>query len=247
MKIVHAVCDENGEAHGGIPGDQTGKEIREQNWYNRSGGGWEQYIECTDQSIADKAVAFAKAICAGNYGYNQDKRWSGYDSILADGIENGCGDFDCSSLVLGVYRLAGLNIKEKSGSTRDAAKILTATGKFRLVTEGDVLTNPELAKKGSCYCTPGQHIVVCIEDGKKVEITQDSSDDPIQSVTARQIIRIRKNKDNVRIRETPKTGKTVVIAHAGDIIEVYGTDVETGWYKTASGYITNNERYIEKI
>lgn len=241
MKIIHAVTDENGNAKGGRIGDQTGKEIRQADWYKRSGG-WSQYIEPLDANLANRAVIIAKAICNGNYGYSQSNRWTGYDSICRNGIENGCGDFDCSSLVLSCYRLAGLQIKEKSGSTRDAAKILTATGKFRLYTDEEHLTNPDRACKGSMFCTPAKHICICIEDGNGYKERADSAVENVTDEPKNWVIA----KGSVRIRESPKTGKTIAIAHKGAKVEVFGQDEESGWYKTACGFITNNERYIEK-
>lgn len=237
MKIIHAVSDENERARGGIAGDQTGKEIREAKWYDRP---WAQYIECKDTDLAAHAVTIIKAICAGNYGYNQDARWTGYDAICKYGIESGCGDFDCSSLVLSCYRLAGLSIKEKTGSTRDVAKILTATGKFKLSTDRADLSTADHARKGALFCTPGKHVCMCIEDGPNVEIPAPAG----QQTVDRQLVRA---LGSVRIRETPKDGKTISIAHEGDVIEVYGTDEATGWYKTGTGFITKNERYVEVI
>lgn len=231
MKIIHAVCDENGKARGGQLGDQTGKEIREQNWYDRP---WSQYIECTDRALAEHAVTIAKAICKGDYGYSQDARWTGYDAICKHGIENGRGDFDCSSLVLSCYVLTGLNIREKKGSTHDLAEILSATGKFKVYCDSEHLKNPNLAKIGSMFCTPGAHVCICIEDGKACMSDEEPS---------RELIRA---KGSIRVRETPQTGKTLAIAHKGDVIEVYGSDPETGWYMTSTGYVTNNSRYVEK-
>jgi len=231
MRIVHAVSNEFGEGRGGAPGDQTGKEIREAKWYDKP---WKQVIIPKDRALASSGVVIAKAIAEGNYGYDRDRRWTGYEAICASTIEDGIGDFDCSSLVLSCYKLAGLNIQEKKGSTRDIAKILCDTGKFELVEEGEMLTDPELVRKGTLYCVPGSHVVMCIEDGERSEEEPSTTE------------RVRA-KGSVRIRETPKTGKTIAIAHKGDIIEVYGQDEETGWYKCVTGYITNNERYVEKL
>ena len=36
VKIGSARIDENGKAHGGAAGDQTGKEVSTQNWYSRN-------------------------------------------------------------------------------------------------------------------------------------------------------------------------------------------------------------------
>ena len=33
VRIAHASINENGKAHGGLPGDQTGKEVCIRDWY----------------------------------------------------------------------------------------------------------------------------------------------------------------------------------------------------------------------
>ena len=46
VKVGSARIDENGRAHGGKAGDQTGKELPVQSWYRHSKG-W-RVLRCTD-------------------------------------------------------------------------------------------------------------------------------------------------------------------------------------------------------
>lgn len=55
-----------------------------------------------------------------NFGYSQNNRWAGYNSIKSNGgqVSGARGDFDCSSLVISCYVLAGIpGLKAGSGYT----------------------------------------------------------------------------------------------------------------------------------
>ena len=52
VKIGSARIDENGKAHGGQAGDQTGKEVSTQNWYLHSKG-W-RVFRAKNPSVAEK-------------------------------------------------------------------------------------------------------------------------------------------------------------------------------------------------
>ena len=75
------------------------------------------------------------------------------------------GEFDCSSLVLACYKLAGLNVNV-SGTTRSMRKILLATGKFKAYTSKDYISTDAKAKRGGIYLKEGSHVVMALEDGK---------------------------------------------------------------------------------
>lgn len=86
VRIGHAVGDEHGKGRGGSPGDQTGKEVRIQDWYIRSGG-WKYYLEPVDSGLANRAAHFMEEICTSNkFGYDRDDRWTGYDEIKRYGL-----------------------------------------------------------------------------------------------------------------------------------------------------------------
>ena len=51
VKVGSARIDENGKAHGGKAGDQTGKEVSTQNWYLHSKG-W-RVFRAKNPSVAE--------------------------------------------------------------------------------------------------------------------------------------------------------------------------------------------------
>ena len=164
IKIGHASCDENGKAIGTRKGDQTGKEICTRSWYD---GKWNVCLECTDTKLAKKAAEIMQDICSdGSYGYSQPHRWTGYKSIVAGGgnISKGAGDFDCSSLVISCYILAGLDMAA-DGYTGNMRKRMLATGKFKEYTDAAHLRADNLAKVGNVYIREGHHVVMALEDG----------------------------------------------------------------------------------
>ena len=74
VTIGSARIDENGKAHGGKAGDQTGKEVSTQDRYKHSKG-W-RVLRANDVSARDKiAVAMERACANSNIGYDQWQRW----------------------------------------------------------------------------------------------------------------------------------------------------------------------------
>lgn len=102
-KICQASINEKGTATGGLPGDQTGHEIEIKKLTRKS---WDYVLRCKDRAIAEKAANEAVKIANdNNYGYDQISRWG----------ENGA--FDCSSLIIHCYEIAGAPVKSKGGAT----------------------------------------------------------------------------------------------------------------------------------
>lgn len=236
MIIVHAVSNENGKANGGLPGDQTGKEIREAQWYDKP---WDCYIEPKDKALGKRAVEIAQRICSGNFGYSQDARWSGYQAIKANGYDT-VGDFDCSSFVISCYIFAGAGLLP-TGYTGNLERICEQSGLFNIFRDEKVLHDPKYAVAGGLYLKANSHVCICAEDGEYATETDDVIELPndevkyIGSVTA---------KGSVRIRTAPKTGKTLRIIHNGDSLGILTEDYDTGWLYTDYGWITNNPQYV---
>lgn len=227
MRIANAVSNENGTSKGGVAGDQTGKEIRLQNWYKRFGG-WDTYLEPLDGMIAHRAGKIAKIIAENDsFGYDQVHRWSGLEAY-----PNGCGDFDCSSLAISCYILGGLDIPAK-GYSGDIVKRLVATGKFRAWTDSEHTDSDALAVAGGIYVATGKHVVICVDD----EAESGNDEIGIKTITA---------KGFVRVRTAPKTGKRIRTLRKGDTEPYEFIDEESGWYKLVDGYVTNNTRYIKE-
>ncbi len=164
IKIGHASIDENGKISGGKAGDQTGKEIHIRNWYSKP---WNVYLECTDKILADKATKIMDEICKNdNFGYDQVERWTGYNSIVKNRyvIAPSKGEFDCSSLIITCYILAGLPMSVDGYTGNLKAKLLK-TGKFIAYTDKDHLNSDKYARRGGIYLKEGSHVVMALEDG----------------------------------------------------------------------------------
>jgi hypothetical protein len=162
--------DELGKTIGATPGDQTGKEIGIGTWYakNKSGRVWKYYLECKDSAMAERAAQYIELICEDNaFGYSQGKaqRWDGYRSIKANGgvVSGARGDFDCSTLVISCYILAGLDMAP-DGYTGDMRAKLLATGKFKSYSGSTHIGSDKLAKRGGIYLRNG-HVLMALDDG----------------------------------------------------------------------------------
>ncbi len=180
IQIGHAVMDELGKTVGLTPGDQTGKEIALATWYakNKSGRVWHYYLECTDSAMAERAARYMEQICADNaFGYSQDKarRWDGYRTIVANrGLTTDAGgDFDCSSLIISCFMLAGMNL-EQDGYTGNLRAKLLATGKFKSYSDSAHLSSDRLAKRGGVYLRNG-HVLMALADGGGAVDTESAS------------------------------------------------------------------------
>lgn len=234
VKIGHAVQDEKGGTQGLEPGDQTGKEIVVANWYKRSGG-WAYYIEPIDRAMAEKASDIMRKICESEaFGYSRVTRWTGYKSIINNGkkIEGAkASNFDCSSLVITCYILAGLDIPA-SGYTGSIVKIFSQTGKFKISQDPKYLETSDYAKKGSLYLTPGKHVAMALEDGPK------SGDDPKPDPKNPRVEFL----GNVYVRKGPGTEyKKVRIARKGevdDLLEIVTNTKQEDWYGIKDGYVS---------
>lgn len=243
--IVHAVSSEERSKYG-VVGDQlqtsssndTKGEIRIADWYNRSGG-WGVYLECTDAELAKAAAAWAVKIANNkNYGYSQgggssDGRWSGYKIIKSKGIEGGKGNFDCSSLVISCYVLAGCPNLKATGYTGSMEKLLMDTGKFKKYTDSAHVASSKLATLGGVYIKSGAHTVI-VTDAPAAKVTE--STDPYVLVSG-----------SVNVRKEPGTsGKILMVARNGNKLPYTGITKTaangTAWYQVETengvGYIS---------
>lgn len=239
IKVVEAIGSETG-GKDGEAGDQTGKEILIRTFKQRSYS-FTECFRCIDRAMAERAVGYAKRIaeCA-SFGYSQTNRWTGAKNIETVGAENleraKAGDFDCSSLVIEAYRLAGCPLK-MTGYTGNLGKLLLGTGDF--VEVPGVCQDVEYAEAGDILNAPGKHALLIITDGSKAE------PEP-------QTLSVLVVGNNVRIRTGCGTSyPTVKIAHKGETYIYVETDEETGWYWIRVGNaiwaITGKKRYTELI
>jgi hypothetical protein len=264
VKIGHARQDENGNARGGQPGDQTGKEILIQNWYNRDGG-WGVYLECKDDSLADKFASFMEQICNNdNFGYDQDDRKTGYYAIVAAGSIAGAeaSEFDCSSLVYACILLSGITVP--LGSTHSMEKTLLATGMFTAYHDAAHLTSADYAKRGGIYLAAGSHVAMVLSNGPKAGQTVSSTSEQItdKKTSGSNPKRIRQAPGveapyilvvkNVRLRTGPGK-KYASIGYLPKGLKVaYGdTDPDNGWHAVDTsegpGFVSGDAEFTKLV
>lgn len=168
VKIGHAYSDENKSAQGGTAGDQTGNEVKIQNWYNRSKG-WSAVFRPKDSTVAEKiAVAMEQACANSKIGYDQSQRTTLYTKAKEKNwdlskIVSGC-ECDCSSLVAVCVNAAGIAVS-KDMYTGNQKSVLKATGGFELLTDSKYLTYDKYLKRGDILLGTG-HTAVVLSDGE---------------------------------------------------------------------------------
>lgn len=135
VTIAHAVVSETG-GKSGEPGDQTGKEVRIQEWY-LSGDAWTGVLRAKDAAarllIAKNAETGARN---PHLGYSQKGRYSAYDIIEKYDFNynalNSDAGTDCSQMATTCANFAGYPIPRDtySGNMKDR---YLATGSFKLL------------------------------------------------------------------------------------------------------------------
>lgn len=159
IKIVHARIDENGNIVGGKQGDQTGREVVKQDFYDDS---WHTVYRAKEVAIAKHMVKGAEQIAKNDHiGYSQDRRYTMYEQAKKlnfnfDKIETDCS-CDCSQMIATLIMSTGINVK-KEFFTWNMDGIMEQTGQFEKIpyTKGMTL------KAGDIVLKTG-HVVIVVE------------------------------------------------------------------------------------
>ena len=169
--IGSARIDENGRAHGGRAGDQTGKEVSTQNWYKHSKG-W-VVLRAKDPKKAAKIAQAMRAACDNpNIGYDQYQNstlWNevkdkGYDPAKAS---KPC-ETDCARLVRVCCAYAG--IMAKDFYTASEVDKLMDTGEFVKFTTSKYTNQSDYLGAGDILVTKTKgHTVVVLTNGSKYD------------------------------------------------------------------------------
>lgn len=156
IRISSARHDERGKLTGGKAGDQTGKEVSEQNFYVHSKGWY--ILRPLSDAHAQKIAERMQAACANpNIGYDQNQRLG----IIKAGIDTKSPtECDCSSLVRQCVREA-TGKDPGNFTTANEKGMLLNTGLFEALTyrtgtkvcTGDILVTK--SKGHTVICTQG--------------------------------------------------------------------------------------------
>ena len=252
--VGNAVCDEHGNARGGQPGNQTGKELRIQPWYLNKKG-W-RVFRSKDSEAAKKIAWDCRAACENMaIGYNQSKRNTLYNA--AKPFDFDCAkvttlcECDCSSLVRVCILFAGIKINDFNTSSEPTR--LLNTGAFEEMIGEKYTDSPDYLKEGDILVTRTKgHTLVILNDGDKVqpEPTPEPPEPPTPPTppVTKQMVYVIGKSVNVRDSDSKK-GKVMFVAHKGNKFNLLDVSADTGWYHIMTtypdAYITNKTRYTE--
>lgn len=171
VKVGSARIDENGKAHGGKAGDQTGRELSTQNWYLHAKG-W-RVFRAKNPAVAEKIAQDMQWACDNpKIGYDQYQRDTLFNVAKAVGfncrqVDTAC-ETDCSALVRVCVNYAGVPVG--NFRTPDEAAKLLATGAFIELTGSKYQGQSTYLGRGDILVTKTQgHTVVVLTNGPKFE------------------------------------------------------------------------------
>ena len=174
VMLGYAAKDERGSYSGGSAGDQTGKEVYVNGWYDQS---WTEVLRPVDPQLAENIARQCENACANNnIGYSQSDRntlltqakRAGYDMSK---ITTPC-NCDCSSFVSAVCVCCGLPeatfFPGGNGCvTSTIGPACLSTGKFRQFTDSKYTKQKDYLKRGDILCNRNAHVVIVLSDGSR--------------------------------------------------------------------------------
>ena len=169
--IGSARIDENGKAHGGKAGDQTGKEVSTQNWYKHSKG-W-VVLRAKDPKKAAKIAQAMRAACNNsNIGYDQYQNKTLWDEVKDKGYDPAKAtepcETDCARLVRVCCAYAGIMAKDFYTAT-EVDKLMD-TGEFVKFTTSKYTSQSDYLGAGDILVTKTKgHTVVVLTNGSKYD------------------------------------------------------------------------------
>ena len=175
VKIGSARIDENGKAHGGRAGDQTGKEVSTQSWYLNSKG-W-RVFRAKSAEAAERIAKCMQAACDNRHiGYDQYQRNTLYTEAAKHGFDvskvTKDVETDCSALVRVCCAYAGIVGLPEGFRTGNMPGNLMNTGAFTELTGSKYQSQSTYLGRGDILVTKTNgHTVVVLSNGSKYEGT----------------------------------------------------------------------------
>ena len=140
--MIGAACsNEKGEIENGAKGDQTGREVRINTFYD--GQVWQRIYRCKDSAKRKLIAQYMRDACLNdNIGYDTGKtRYSCWDEAMAihslKEIKKPCNT-DCSQLVDICVNLSGITVTQYLWTAIEDA-LLMSTGMFDRITDQEIL------------------------------------------------------------------------------------------------------------
>ena len=181
--IGSARIDENGRAHGGKAGDQTGKEVSTQNWYRHSKG-W-VVLRAKDPKKATKIAQAMRAACANdNIGYDQYQNQTLWNAVKDKGYDPAKATVKCETDCARLVRVccAYARIMARDFYTATEAAYLMDTGEFVKLTTSKYTSQDDYLGAGDILVTKTKgHTVVVLTNGSKYDGEVEEPSAPLGS------------------------------------------------------------------
>lgn len=187
IKIGSARIDEKNGIKNGVAGDQTGKEVMIENYYNHSKGWLAFYPK--NETVADKlAEAMVQACNNNNIGYDQNQRLGVFNRVKGGTLIKNIAtptECDCSALVRAcILQATGLALANFNTATEPS--ILKSSGLFL---PAFTVTKSSQLKKGMILVTKTKgHTVIVVEDNGSVTPTPQPTNTKTIDDIAREVI-----------------------------------------------------------
>lgn len=174
VKIGSARIDENGKAKGGKAGDQTGREVSTQSWYDRKEAkkAW-RVFRAKDPAVAERIAQDMQWACDNPHiGYDQGQRLTLYNVAKPLGfncakVATNC-ETDCSALVRVCCAYAGVMLPNFRTTTE--ASVLLNSGAFEEMKGDKYSHSSAYLRRGDILVTSIQgHTVVVLTNGPKAD------------------------------------------------------------------------------
>lgn len=246
VMIGAASKDERGQYRGGQAGDQTGKEVYINNWYNQY---WNVVLRPKTNSLAERIASQCEAGCNNNnIGYSQTARNTIYIEALKVGLDlskitTPC-NCDCSSFVGTICACAGLpgNAFYVDGNmpvTSNLKQRCLSTDQFLVLTGDKYTRKKDYLKRGDILLNESQHVVIVLSNGANVEQMNIESGEPVgykvQITATRLNVRKSPNKNSQVVAQLAKGYTFTIVEEKGGF----------GKLKSGTGWI--DLQYTKKI
>ena len=212
VRVGSARIDSRGRASGDKAGDQTGREVCIENWYNHK---LEWYIiRAKDPATREKIAKGMERACANNnVGYDQGQNktlWSVAEKVGFDPgkVKTPC-ETDCARLVRVCVRYAG--IKADDFFTGDELEKLQKTGKFEIIKDKRCNSSAELMRGDILVTRTKGHTVVVLDDGATTKANKAKKTTPAKKQTTKKQTTPAKKATKKATTPTYKVGKTYKI------------------------------------
>ena len=238
--------DERGQYRGGQAGDQTGKEVYINHWYNQY---WNVVLRPKTDALAEKIASQCEAGCNNNnIGYSQSARNTIYVEAIKVGLDlakitTPC-NCDCSSFVGTVCVCAGLPanafyVGDNMPVTSNLKQRCLSTNQFLVLTGEKYTRKKDYLKRGDILLNESQHVVIILSNGSNVEQMEVESGAPVG-------YKIQVTATRLNVRKSPNKNSPVVAQLAKGY---YFTIVEEkggfGKLKSGTGWI--DLQYTKKV